>query len=129
MFVRQAMADPVLADFLDQLVGEELAPALPDLPVAAYWKTTKARFLNPMIDHQLAQIAQDGAVKLSQRLLPILQDNLRAGRPVSRLVSVVGAWATHEGRSMASVFDDVGLLPESFRGDAALRGALMDLPV
>jgi len=62
------------------MVGREIAPALAPLDAAAYWRTVTARFENPMIDHRLAQIAEDGSLKLPQRLFPLLEANIRCGR-------------------------------------------------
>ena len=69
--------------FLDEMVAQEIAPALAPLDVAAYWRTVKARFANPMIDHRLAQIAEDGSLKLPQRLFPLLEANIKS-RPRHR---------------------------------------------
>lgn len=92
LYVRDAIADPAIASFLDRMVAEEIAPALPDLDAGRYWVRTKARFANPMIDHRLDQIAQDGAFKLEQRIAPLVAANLRAGRPSGSLIAVIRAW-------------------------------------
>jgi len=42
-FVREAMADPELAQFLEKLVSAEIAPALASLAVPDYWKTVRPR--------------------------------------------------------------------------------------
>ncbi len=98
-FVRQAIADSALADFLDRMIAEEVAPALDGLPVAAYWTSTRARFANPAIDHRLDQIAQDGPFKLAQRVYPLIAANHRAGLPVTHLSAIVRAWLAFAGKS------------------------------
>lgn len=116
-FVRQAIADPELASWLDAMVAEEIAPALDGLPVAAYWRSTVARFANPMVDHRLDQIALDGAQKLAERIYPLMLANLRAGRPVGRLAAVVKAWlesGAPEGAARQRLCDAT-LFPEGFR--------------
>jgi fructuronate reductase len=95
--VREAMADPGSSGFVEAMVAEEIAPTLPDLDVAGYWRSVRARLANPRIDHALAQIAQDQAVKLRERLAPSLEANVRAGRPSPRLAEVI-AFAGGEGR-------------------------------
>jgi len=90
--VRQAIADPDLLMFLDALVVLEIAPALTPLDVAGYWRTVKTRFANPMIDHRLAQIAEDGSLKLPQRLFPLLESNIQSGREFARMGMIVRAW-------------------------------------
>jgi fructuronate reductase len=95
--VREAIADPELAAFLDGMIAEEvapaLAPALSPAEVGAYWRTTLERFAQPAMDHRLDQIASDGDAKLRERIHPLITANARAGRPASRLEAVVRAWA------------------------------------
>lgn len=102
-YVREAIGSPELRTFLDRLVADEIAPALPALEVAPYWSATKSRFANPMVDHRLDQIAQDGAYKLEQRIVPLLAANLRQGRESAGLVAVVRAWMAYAGLSRASL--------------------------
>jgi fructuronate reductase len=142
-YVRQAIADPELRSFLDAMMVQEVAPALAPLDVAGYWKTVKARFDNPMIDHRLAQIAEDGSLKLPQRLFPMLVENANAGRPFTRMAGVVRAWLTlmattpsrdpanawladwaKAGADFGAALDNPNLFPAAFREEAQLRGAL-----
>jgi fructuronate reductase len=144
-FVRQAIADPELAAFLDALMAEEITPALAPLDVAGYWRTVKARFENPMIDHRLAQIAEDGSLKLPQRLFPMLLDNARTGRGIAAMATIVRAWlnlmATTPSRDPANVWladwakagadkaaalDNPALFPDAFRRDPRLRAAILN---
>jgi len=143
-YVRQAIADPELRNFLDAMMAEEVAPALAPLDVAAYWKTVKARFDNPMIDHRLVQIAEDGSLKLPQRLFPMLLDNAARGRAFGRMASIVRAWlalmATTSSRDPANAWladwakvgadfgtalDNPTLFPDAFRQDIRLRAAVL----
>ena len=105
-FVRQAIADPDLASFLDALIAEEVGPGLPDLPVADYWLTTRRRFANPAIDHRLDQIAQDGPFKLAQRVYPLMIANDRAGLPLARLAAIVRAWLAFAGKAPAEALPE-----------------------
>ena len=108
------------------------------------WKTVKARFDNPMIDHRLGQIAEDGSLKLPQRLFPMLVDNARAGRPIAHMAGVVRAWLdlmatapardpandwlaawTRAGADKAQALDNPALFPAAFRDDARLRAAVL----
>src|SRR5262249_21995961 len=63
-YVREAIADPELSAFADQLVAREVDPALAPLVVDAYWRDVRVRFANQFLDHRLEQIAEDGSVKL-----------------------------------------------------------------
>lgn len=144
LYVRQAVADPELARFADGLIAEEVAPALADLPVADYWRATRARFANPAIDHRLDQIAQDGSAKLAQRVFPLIVANARAGRPTARMAAIVRAWMgaaglgeaadpkaarlaawIDAGADLAAALDDPALFPDAFRTDPAVRAAML----
>jgi fructuronate reductase len=144
VFVRQAIADADLKNFLDAMMAEEIAPALAPLDVATYWKTVVARFENPMIDHRLAQIAEDGSLKLPQRLFPMLVANARAGAPIARMAAAVRAWLrlmatapsrdpanawfadwAKAGADIAAALDNAALFPAPFREDAKLRAAIL----
>ena len=130
---------------LDLLVRDEIAPALVPLDVTSYWKTVVTRFENPMIDHRLAQIAEDGSLKLRQRLFPLLVDNARAGRPLTAMVQIVRAWLelmattpsrdpanawfadwAKAGADKAKALDNPALFPAPFREDTRLRLAVLD---
>ncbi|HMA48800.1 MAG TPA: mannitol dehydrogenase family protein, partial [Magnetospirillaceae bacterium] len=105
-YVRQAIADPELAGFLDRLIAEEVAPGLANLPVAAYWTTTRKRFANPAVDHRLDQIAQDGPFKLAQRVFPLIVSNRQAGLPTEKLSAIVRAWSTFAGKPLEEAVSD-----------------------
>jgi len=143
-YVRQAIADPDLRNFLDAMMAEEVTPALAPLDVAGYWQTVKARFDNPMIDHRLVQIAEDGSLKLPQRLFPMLLDNAARGRAFTRMGAIVRAWlalmATQPSRDPANAWladwakggadfrgalDNPVLFPDAFRQDIRLRAAVL----
>jgi fructuronate reductase len=143
-FVRQAIADTELKNFLDAMMAEEIAPALAPLDVAAYWKTVVARFENPMIDHRLGQIAEDGSLKLPQRLFPMLIANARSGKPIARMAGVARAWLAlmatapardpangwfadwaGNGADLGAALDNPALFPDAFRTDTRLRAAVL----
>ena len=126
VFVRDAIADPDLVGFLDALMAHEVAPALPGRDVATYWRTVKARFAEPRIDHRLDQIARDGAAKLRERVHPLILANIQAGRPAARLGRIVAAWLAVERRPPASALDDPALFAQPFRSDAAVRAAVLE---
>ena len=93
--VAQAMADEKLVDYFFRLTEGELIPSLGDSPIAdlaAYRDRIGQRFANPLIHHELKQIAADGSAKLPQRLLPPLAVNTRAGRPIGFIALGIAAW-------------------------------------
>jgi fructuronate reductase len=143
-FVRQAITDHELAAFVDAMMAEEIGPALPDLPVADYWRACRARFANPRLDHRLVQIGEDGSSKLAQRLYPLIIANARAGRPAARMAAVVRAWLdlaargavkdpqgprladwAAAGGAVCAIVKDAALFPDPFRAEPAVRSALV----
>jgi fructuronate reductase len=139
-FIRHA-----IADVLDAMMAEEIGPALPDLPVADYWRLCRARFANPRLDHRLTQIGEDGSSKLAQRLYPLLIANARAGHPTKRLATVVRSWLRLAGQGivkdplaeritaftasacpLAAALDDPALFPTPFRAEPTVRRALLE---
>lgn len=144
VYVRDAIADAELLAFLEEMMAREIAPALAPLDVAAYWRTVKTRFENPMIDHRLAQIAEDGSLKLPQRLFPLMQTNISSGQAVGRMAQVVRAWLdlmatrpprdpanawladwARAGADKAKALDNTALFPDIFRRDTCLRAAIL----
>jgi len=93
--VADAMRDEQLAQFVELLMTEDLAPSLgasPGLDIEHYISAVLARFRNPGIRHLLSQIAWDGSKKLPVRIVTTLTEALRAGRPIHRLVMPLAAW-------------------------------------
>jgi len=88
-FVREAIADAELARFLDELVSIEIAPALQPLPVLDYWRTVRARFAIPRIDYRLSQIAEDGSLKVAERIFPLMMPTPRPARRFASLARIV----------------------------------------
>ncbi|KQM24492.1 MULTISPECIES: mannitol dehydrogenase family protein [unclassified Sphingomonas] len=93
--VRDAMACAPLAAFAERLMREDIAPSIAppaEMDLSAYIADVLARFANPAIAHQLAQIAWDGSQKLPYRLCDMIRDARAAGRPVARLAVPIAAW-------------------------------------
>lgn len=93
--VGDAMAEPVLADFVETLMREHIAPAIA-LPVGmdarSYIDAILDRFRNPSIRHRLLQIAWDGSQKLPVRLLSTISESLARGRSIDALCLPIAAW-------------------------------------
>jgi fructuronate reductase len=123
-FVREAMADPEIAQFLEALVATEIEPALTPLAVQSYWQTVRPRFANPRIDHRLSQIAQDGALKLGERVFPLMISNAKTGAPLSGLARIVRGWLDLTGAGLDAALQDPTLLPPAIRTNPALRAAI-----
>lgn len=86
--VREAMADDAIATWLEELLRDEVVPALGERidDGEAFVSSVLERFRNPFLDHRLADIAENHAVKLTTRILPSFQEyRHRFGRRPTRL--------------------------------------------
>jgi fructuronate reductase len=93
--IYEATSDARLRSFIAQLAQTEIIDSFtaPDeLNVAQYSQDIIDRFLNPEIQHLLAQIAWDGSQKIQVRTLPIIRDNLALQRPTQGLCLSLAAW-------------------------------------
>ena len=73
--VREAMEDPKLGRFVQDLVFEEVIPSVTDVPRAeleAFARDVFDRFRNPYIHHRLLTIALNSSTKVKERILPSL---------------------------------------------------------
>jgi fructuronate reductase len=143
-YVHEAIADPVLERFLENLVRNEITPALAPLTVEDYWRAVSERFANPAIQHRLAQIAEDGSLKMAERIFPLLIANGRSGAPLQSLARIVRCWLAlvasqpvkdpqqellaswvRGGARVDQALDEPTLFPADIRGNAHLRGSIL----
>lgn len=90
------MSHPVISGYLRKLATEEIAPTVkpvPEFQPLAYADLIMARFANPKILDTTRRVAADGASKHPGFILPILKDQLAAGRCIEGLVLVEAVWA------------------------------------
>jgi len=93
--VSEAMAEPLLAAFLQRLWTRDIIPTLPPVPgieLPGYTAQLEERFRNPAIRHRLLQIAMDGSQKLPQRLLRPAAERLAQGAVPRAIAVAVAAW-------------------------------------
>ncbi len=93
-----AMADPLLSDFIRRMLVEETVPTL--MPVSgvlplAYVEQSLARLKNTAIRHRNHQIATDGSQKIVQRLLNPIRDRLGRGETIGLLSVPVAGWMAY----------------------------------
>ena len=94
-YVHQAIADPLLARFIEDLMAEEIAPTLAgpaELSLPAYQRELLARFGNRSLSHRVGQIAMDGSQKLPLRILQTVRERLARAASIKRLALVIAAW-------------------------------------
>ena len=76
MTVHAAMDEPVLRAELEALWNDEVLPVFEALgkldDAKAYLVEVRDRFLNPFLEHRIADIAQNHAQKKQRRFAPVL---------------------------------------------------------
>jgi fructuronate reductase len=93
--IAQAIADPALSAMVDMFWDEASAQLPAGLSVASYRAALRERFLNSRIEHGLAQIAEDGTRKLSLRIVPVAEAELKAGRLPGGAAFAIACWIAH----------------------------------
>jgi len=91
--VAEAVADDVCRGWLEQwwsLASPHLSQPAHD--VAEYRDALLARFANPRIHHQLAQIGADGSQKIPVRVFPVLRAERAANRMPEAATRILAAW-------------------------------------
>jgi fructuronate reductase/mannitol 2-dehydrogenase len=91
----EAMHDPPLRRYVEDLLALETAPLLPHNPginLAAYQRKLVERFSNPAISDSLSRLAGRGSTKMPSYLLPSIHEARRRGRPIARLTLAVAGW-------------------------------------
>jgi mannitol 2-dehydrogenase len=97
-YAHDAAADPVFARFLRGYMQAEGRPTLPEVPgtdLDAYIATLLERFANPAIRDTLARLAAFSSDRIPLWLVPVIRQNIEAGRPVTRSAAIVASWARY----------------------------------
>jgi len=125
-FIHEAMADRVLARFVAYLMDKEISPMIQSplgFDLQHYTRSILERFTNPSIQYRTAQVANDGSLKLQQRIYPTLAEHLKMDTGSSGLILVVAAWLhCLSVRNDASLFSDpVADLVRGYSGDSLVH--------
>ncbi|MBK0329476.1 mannitol dehydrogenase family protein [Rhodobacteraceae bacterium F11138] len=97
-FVHDAMADPDISDWLDQLMRREVIPTLqpvPGLDYRDYLDTCTRRFSNPAVRDTIARLCQDGSNRQPKFVLPTLTAALDQSRDIEGLALEVAFWCRY----------------------------------
>ena len=98
----EALQDPRILEFVRRYLSEEALPSLvriEGVDFAAYAAQVVERFANPEIADTLARIRAFGSDRIPKWLLPVVRDNLTAGRSVRVSAAICASWARYnEGR-------------------------------
>lgn len=146
-FVHDAMADPLIARWLDTLERREIVPTLVPIPgvsYEAYLAKVTERFANPEVGDTIRRLCLDGSNRQPKFILPSLAQALAAGRPCEGLALEVALWCRYcagideAGRAIAPNDDNWADLtgraqsakddPGAFLANRAVFGALGEEP-
>ncbi len=97
----EAINDPLLGEYIERLMDEEIAPLLPpaDMNPLAYATTVRARFANQAIADPLSRLCRNGSTKVPVHLLSSIREARATRRPHRLLTLAVSAWCHYlEGR-------------------------------
>lgn len=97
-FVDETMCDDRIRRFFEQYMRREVTPTLGDLPgidLEGYMNTLVERFSNPHMRDTLVRLATDGSNRLPPFALPVLEQNLAAGRSITFGATLFAAWAQY----------------------------------
>ena len=97
-FVHEVTTDPLFAGFLlDYMTGEAI-PTLrpvPGVDLTGYANQLIERFANPEVRDTVARLCANASDCIPKFLLPVVREQLAAGRPVTRSAAVVATWARY----------------------------------
>ena len=91
----EAMADPCLELFLRELMRQEVAPHVPEVPgvdLEDYQATLLQRFGNASIGDSLSRLCGRGSTKIPSYLLPSLVEQRRRGLRAPLLTLALAGW-------------------------------------
>ncbi len=97
-FAHEAMADPSISTFLRRYMDEEGTPTLPPVPgvdLTAYKDALIARFSNSEIRDTLARLCAESSDRIPKWLIPVVREQLAAGRQVTLSAAIVASWAKY----------------------------------
>ena len=113
--IGEAMADAPLAALVERLLRRDVLPALNvpgDFDGGAYVATTLKRLRNPVLRHDLRDVAADGSQRVAARLIATLAERLAQGEAVDRLCLPIAAWLdqlrrdARDGRAIVDAMSD-----------------------
>ena len=97
-FAHDAMADDQVSAFFEKVERNEVfgvVEAVPGATQEQYLASLKARFGNPRIEDTIRRLCLDGSNRQPKFIVPSIEDNLAAGRPVEGLALESALWARY----------------------------------
>jgi mannitol 2-dehydrogenase len=96
--VHEVAQDPLFQRFLTGYMDEEATPTLspvPGIDLAQYKQELIERFSNPGVRDTVARLCAESSDRIPKWLLPVIRENLAAGREIRRSAAVVASWARY----------------------------------
>lgn len=96
--VHDVMADPRFGAFLLAYMEQEATPTLRPLPgvdLDTYRHTLIARFGNVAVKDTVARLCAESSDRIPKWLLPVVRENLAAGRSTRLSAAIVAAWSRY----------------------------------
>jgi mannitol 2-dehydrogenase len=104
----EAMDDPLIRGLVTELMAEEVAPLLDEVPgldLASYQRTLLRRFDNEEMADPVQRLCGRGSIRLANYVLPAVKCAVAQGRSHGRLALVVAAWIDHLRRHVGPLAD------------------------
>ncbi|MCW2812498.1 MAG: uxuB [Friedmanniella sp.] len=104
--VHEVAQDPLFAQFLLDYMDLEATPTLspvPGIDLTDYKQQLIERFSNAAVRDTVARLCAESSDRIPKWLLPVIRENLAAGRDVTRSATIVASWARY-----AEAVDEVG---------------------
>ena len=97
-YAHEVCQDKLYVDFLLGYMDHEGTPTLPPVPgvdLDRYKHQLIERFANPEVRDTLARLCAESSDRIPKWLLPVVREQLAAGREIKRAVLVVASWARY----------------------------------
>ena len=95
LLISDALRDHAVASYVGEMLDSEIARAT-EVPsgasIDAYGRTTLDRFMNDSLGYTTAKVGSDGAQKIQNRVLPMVEQLLSEDHPIDGLALVITVW-------------------------------------
>lgn len=97
-YVHEAMQHPLIHAFFVKVEQEEIIPSVPPVPnteLQDYYRLIDKRFSNPKIGDTERRLCLDGSNRQPKFIVPVVADNLKAGRSIKGLALESALWCRY----------------------------------
>jgi mannitol 2-dehydrogenase len=97
-YVHEAMEHPLVHAYFEKVEQSEIIPTVPPVPgtnIQDYYKLIDRRFSNPKIGDTERRLCLDGSNRQPKFIVPVIADNLKAGRSIAGLALESALWCRY----------------------------------